>query len=135
MKTLSATCLCGSIRIEIPDEFEYMGYCHCSECRKFSGSDSASVGGLDSSKVKIKTGNENITYYHKTEETDLAFCSICGSSLFTRKKRGGKHNIRLGILNDTPTQKPSFHIFTGSKAKWENICDSLPQFEEKPSNK
>ena len=135
MKTLSGTCLCGKVKIQIPDDFEYMGNCHCSECRKFSGSDYASVGGLDSSKFRIVTGESDITYFHKTEETDLAFCSFCGSSLFSRKNKGKKHNIRLGILNDAPAKKPGFHIFTGSKAEWSNICDDLPQFEEGPPSK
>lgn len=112
-----------------------MGNCHCSECRKFSGSDYASVDGIDSSKIEIIRGAESITYYHKTEESDLAFCSVCGSSLFTRKNMGKKHNIRLGILNDTPTNKPAFHIFTGSKAGWNEITDELPQFEEDPPSK
>ena len=97
MKNLSGSCLCGKVVIHIPDDFEYMGNCHCSECRKFSGSDYASVGGLDSSKFKIISGDSDITYFHKTEETDLAFCSFCGSSLFTRKNKSHKHNIRLGI--------------------------------------
>jgi hypothetical protein len=111
-----------------------MGNCHCSECRKFSGSDYASVGGLDSSKFKIIDGESDITYFHKTEETDLAFCSVCGSSLFSRKNTGRRHNVRLGILNDIPANKPTFHIFTGSKAEWNNICDDLLQFEEGPSS-
>ncbi len=135
MKNLSGTCLCGKVKIQIPDEFEYMGNCHCSGCRKFSGSDYASVGGIDSSKFKIVSGEGSITYFHKTEETDLAFCSVCGSSLFARKNTGKKHNIRLGILNDVPTKKPAFHIFTDSKAQWNNIFDDLPQFKEGPPSK
>lgn len=134
MKNLSGSCLCGKIRIQVPDDFEYMGNCHCSECRKFSGSDYASVGGIDSSKFKIIDGESDITYFHKTEETDLAFCSACGSSLFSRKNIGHRHNVRLGILNDVPSKTPAFHIFTGSKAEWNNICDDLPQFEEGPSS-
>ena len=134
MKNLSGSCLCGKVRIQVPDDFKYMGNCHCSECRKFSGSDYASVGGLDSSKFKIIDGESDITYFKKTEETDLAFCSVCGSSLFSRKNTGHRHNVRLGILNDIPANKPTFHIFTGSKAEWNNICDDLPQFEEGPSS-
>ncbi|NER82836.1 MAG: GFA family protein [Leptolyngbya sp. SIO1D8] len=131
MKKLEGSCLCGKVKIQVPDEFEYMGNCHCSECRKFSGSDYASVGGIDSSKFQFIDGEEYVSYYHKIEETDLAFCSHCGSSLFTRKVLGKKHNIRLGILDETPTNKPSFHIFTGSKAPWLEITDGMQQFTER----
>ncbi|CAM2961587.1 GFA family protein [Moritella viscosa] len=39
MRILNGSCLCGKVGIEVPDDFDYMGNCHCSECRKFTGSD------------------------------------------------------------------------------------------------
>ncbi len=132
MRKLSGSCLCNKVKIEVPDEFEYMGNCHCSECRKFTGSDYSSVGGLSSDKFSFTSGEEFVRIYGKSEETELAFCSLCGSSLFSRKLKTGKHNIRLGILDDIPTHKPNFHIFTGSKAPWNEISDGLKQFEKGP---
>lgn len=132
MNTLKGSCLCGKVTLEMPDEFEYMGNCHCSQCRKFTGSDYSSVGGIDSSKLKILTGADRITTYPKTEATELGFCSCCGSSLFSRKLLTGKHNVRLGILDSVPSHQPGFHIFVGSKAPWHEINDGLPQFEAGP---
>ncbi|PSV54136.1 GFA family protein [Photobacterium sp. GB-1] len=132
MKKLNGSCLCGKVQIEVPDDFEYMGNCHCSECRKFTGSDYSSVGGLSSEKFRFKTGEDTVSLFQKSEETELAFCRICGSSLFSKKLKTGKHNIRLGILDDIPTHKPSFHIFTSSKAPWNDITDNLIQFEKGP---
>jgi len=120
------------VKIQVPDEFEYMGNCHCSECRKFTGSDYSSVGGISSSKFRFESGDEYVTTYQKSEETELAFCSCCGSSLYSRKVTRGMHNIRLGILDSVPSHKPSFHIFVGSKAPWLEIADNLKQFENGP---
>jgi hypothetical protein len=133
MKMLRGSCLCGKVVIELPDEFDYMGNCHCSQCRKFTGSDYSSVGGLDSDKFSVVSGKEFISVYKKSEETELGFCKCCGSSLYSRKITGKKHNIRLGILDDSPTQHPEFHIFVKSKAPWKEINDDLAQFEERPS--
>jgi hypothetical protein len=36
----------------------------------------------------------------------------------------------MGSLIDTPSIRPSAHIFVGSKAPWFEIVDDLPQFEE-----
>jgi len=132
MTILNGSCLCGKVKIQVPDEFEYMGNCHCSECRKFTGSDYSSVGGISSSKFSFSSGEEYVTTYQKSAETELAFCKRCGSSLYSRKITGGKHNIRLGILDSVPTQKPDFHIFVGSKAPWYEINDDLKQFENGP---
>ncbi|USD33779.1 MULTISPECIES: GFA family protein [Vibrio] len=132
MRKLVGSCLCRKIQIEVSDEFEYMGNCHCSECRKFTGSDYSSVGGLSSDKFGFKSGEEFVSVFKKSAETELAFCSCCGSSLFSRKLKTGKYNIRLGILDNEPTHKPSFHIFTGSKAPWNEITDGLKQFDKGP---
>jgi hypothetical protein len=132
MSLLKGSCLCGEVAIEVPDEFEYMGNCHCSQCRKFTGSDYSSVGGISSLKVSFPKGEECISTYSKSDETELAFCKCCGSSLFSRKISGGKHNIRLGILDSAPAHKPSFHIYVDSKAPWFDIRDDLKQFKNGP---
>ncbi|MGY3903887.1 GFA family protein [Aeromonas lusitana] len=133
MKMLHASCLCGAVKLRLPDSFDYMGNCHCGECRKFSGSDYASVGGLDGDKVEVMQGGDAIARFQKSEETRLAFCRHCGSSLFSQKLSSGKINLRLGILDDVPSQQPGFHIFVGSKAPWHRIGDDCPQFETRPS--
>lgn len=132
MKELHASCLCGAVALTLPDQFDYMGNCHCSECRKFSGGDYASVGGLDGNKVTIVKGEEAIGRYRKSAETTLAFCRHCGSSLFSQKSSSGKINLRLGVLDDVPSQRPAFHIFVGSKAPWYQIGDDCPQFDTRP---
>ncbi len=78
MSDLNASCLCGCVRLTLPDAFLYMGNCHCSECRKFTGADYSSVGGIEQSKVVILAGESEIRYYPKSDETELAFCSHCG---------------------------------------------------------
>ncbi|MGE6103539.1 GFA family protein [Aeromonas veronii] len=132
MKELHASCLCGAVALTLPDQFDYMGNCHCSECRKFSGGDYASVGGLDGNKVTIVKGIDAISRYRKSAETTLAFCRHCGSSLFSQKSSSGKINLRLGVLDDVPSQRPAFHIFVGSKAPWHQIGDDCPQFDTHP---
>nr|WP_086939408.1 GFA family protein [Thaumasiovibrio occultus] len=132
MTMLKGSCLCRKVQIEVPDDFEYMGNCHCSECRKFTGADYSSVGGLSSDKFRFTAGEEFVAVYRKSEDTELAFCQCCGSSLFSRKLKTHKHNIRLGILDSPPTHAPSFHIFVASKAPWNDIADGLPQFAQGP---
>jgi hypothetical protein len=36
----------------------------------------------------------------------------------------------MGSLVDTPSIRPTEHIFVGSKASWFEITDALPQREE-----
>lgn len=129
MKYLTGSCLCGKVEIQVPDKFEFIGYCHCSECRKWSGSAFAAGGLVEIEDFKITSGDGFVSHYHKSEETDLGFCSNCGSSLFSKKLKRGKYIVRLGVLNGNPTQRPDVHIFVASKAPWFEITDHLDRFD------
>lgn len=132
MTYLTGSCLCGGVKIRVSDQFQFIGYCHCSECQKWSGSAFATGGLVSSEDLEITSGKELISRYHKSEQTDLCFCGTCGASLFSEKIQLGKYVVRLGILDDTPTQRPNVHIFTASKAPWHEITDQLEKFEQLP---
>jgi hypothetical protein len=129
MNTLTGRCLCGSVVYTLPDDLAYAGYCHCSDCRRFSGSAFSAYGGIDEARFTVVRGAELITRYVKMADTVLGFCSICGSSLYATKPSRKMIHLRLGTLDQTPSLQPQTHSFVGSKAEWFSICDGLPQFE------
>ena len=142
MTYLNGSCLCGNVRIRVPDDFAFAGYCHCSQCHAGNVIGSfirlamrmfAAGGLVDSSDFQITQGEAFISYYATSEDTDRGFCSNCGSSLFSRKLKRGKHIVRLGILDDAPTQRPNVHIFVTHKAPWFEIADGLEQLTEGPA--
>ncbi|GAB2613350.1 GFA family protein [Novilysobacter erysipheiresistens] len=132
MKYLTGSCLCGNVKIRVADQFHFVGYCHCSECRKWSGSAFAAGGLVGAENFEIVSGEELVSCYHNSEETDLCFCGTCGASLFSKKLKLGSYIVRLGILDDAPTQRPNVHIFTASKAPWFELTDQLAKFEQLP---
>ena len=58
MKHLTGSCLCGNVQIRVSDQFQFIGYCHCSECRKWSGSAFATGGMVGSGDLEITSGEE-----------------------------------------------------------------------------
>ncbi|MBY5991780.1 GFA family protein [Ferrimonas balearica] len=132
MKRLSGSCLCGAVAFTVADQFDYVGNCLCSECRKFTGSDYSSAAGIGQEHFDWVKGSESVRYYQKSEATTLAFCQTCGSSLFSIKSDTGRYNIRLGVLDDAPSQKPAFHIHVDSKAPWLALNDDLVKFPGHP---
>ena len=130
--SLRATCLCGQITFQIEDAFAIAGYCHCTECQKFSGSGCSVWGRIEAEKVAITAGEELIEHYHKNETGRVAFCRRCGSSLYNRQQDGPFINIRFGILDDAPSVRPSLHVYYASRAAWDEAADSLPKFDTIP---
>lgn len=127
-KSLKGSCLCGAVGYEVADAFEYARFCHCSECRRFSGSAFSAFGGITKSKFKLIKGADNVRHYRKSEQTVLGFCEHCGSSLYADKPLRDKVHLRLGTLLDAPTLTPQSHVHVASKAPWYEIADELQQF-------
>ncbi|MFK7895222.1 MAG: GFA family protein [Myxococcota bacterium] len=114
------------------DAFLIAGYCHCSECQKFSGSQCSAWGRIENEKVVVERGQELIQIYNKNETGRVGFCKVCGSSLFNRQEAGAFINIRFGVLDDTPSVKPSVHVYFASRAPWHTEPASLPTYDTVP---
>jgi len=57
-------------------------------------------------------------------------CAACGSLLFSAVRHGAYVHVALGSLVDSPSMRPTEHIFVGSKAPWFELTDDLPQAQE-----
>jgi hypothetical protein len=129
---LEGGCFCGAVRYKIDGSLGRTSACHCSRCRKaFSGASSVFAEIPDSGKLSWVTGEQELTAYTATKGWGLAFCRICGSTLcgtFDGKVRG----IALGTIDGDPGVQIEMHTFVGSKAAWDHIGGSAPQFEAEP---
>jgi len=126
-------CLCGGVRFGIVGELGPVIYCHCSMCRRASGSSFATNASVWTGNFRILEGHELIKEYESSPGNRRAFCSKCGSPLYgTFADLPSVRRVRLGTLNDTEGAKPIAHIWTGSKSDWFEINDGLVQFEEEP---
>ena len=117
------------MRYEVADEFLYAWNCHCSRCRAATGSAFKALAGIDRDKLEITEGADALLVTGDNVLNDTR-CSTCGSFLFSVVRDGAYVHVGLGSLIDTPSIRPSAHIFVGSKAPWFEITDDLPQFEE-----
>jgi hypothetical protein len=128
-RRLAGKCLCGALHYAVPDEFGYALNCHCSNCRRSTGSAFKPFAGIERAKLEITSGKENLLVYGDDRAHD-AHCAKCGSLLYSVVRDGAYVHVTLGTLVDEPTIRPSAHIFVGSKAPWFTITDDLPQHDE-----
>lgn len=128
-RTLAGKCLCGAVHYAVVDEFVYALNCHCSNCRRATGSAFKPFAGIERSKLGITKGGENLLIFGKENANDT-HCKVCGSLLYSVVRDGAFVHVTMGTLVDNPTIHPSAHIFVGSKAAWFTITDDLPQHEE-----
>jgi hypothetical protein len=128
-RMLAGGCLCGAVQYTVRDAFGYALYCHCSQCRRATGSAFKPFGGIERDKFAVATGAETLSI-DGTPDNHNAFCRRCGSLLYSVVRDGAYVHVTYGTLADAPTLRPTAHIYVGSKAPWFTITDDLPQHEE-----
>ena len=125
------SCLCGQIKYQIKGELSDFGYCHCTSCRKASGSAHGANAGIDRSSVALSDPDGWLSEYESSPGKFRAFCSNCGSPLYAYlAKTRDLIRIRLGTLDTPFTKHAQAHTFVGDKASWEISYGDLPQFDE-----
>jgi len=122
-------CQCGAVRYAVADAFAYAANCHCSGCRKATGSAFKAFAGIEREKLAVTEGLSDLLVVGEENWNDTR-CRVCGSFLFSVVRDGAFVHVAMGSLIDAPTIRPTEHIFVGSKAPWFEITDDLPQFDE-----
>lgn len=130
---LKGSCLCGSVTYRVQGPLEELVFCHCSRCRKATGSAFQAVAPIAESAFELLSGQADIRSHESSPGVHRHFCGACGSPLFSRRDfMPGMLRLRVGTL-DTPLQiDPTMHIFTASKAPWFTIGDAAPQYDTRP---
>jgi hypothetical protein len=129
--SIQGGCLCHGVRFEISGKLFEASNCHCSMCRRHSGSAFLSLVGARAKDLQWLAGEDLIGRFNSSSEVVRLFCKQCGSTL------GGIWPqwpsiiwVALGAMDDDPGIRPALHIFVGSKAPWFEITDALPQHNE-----
>jgi hypothetical protein len=126
---LAGKCYCGAVQYRVADEFLYAANCHCSNCRRTTGSAFKPFGGIERGKLEVTDGANKLLIVGEEDLHDV-HCAECGSILFSVVRAGEYVHVAYGTLVDPPSLAPTEHIFVGSKAPWFEITDDLPQNEE-----
>ncbi len=127
------SCLCGAVQYELRGDLGDIVFCHCSQCRKAQGSAFASNSPVQAADLLWLAGQEMLSEYESSPGKHRAFCSRCGSPLYSRRDNLPEVlRLRIGTLDTPIAVKPSGHIYAPSHAEWFTIADELPQYETLP---
>ena len=130
-KTLTGKCFCCAVHYAVADEFVYAMNCHCSKCRRTTGSAFKPMAGIQRDKLAVTEGTDKLLIYGDALANNT-LCRLCGSLLYSVVREGAWVHVAMGTLVDAPSIRPTSHIFVGSKAPWFTITDDLPQHHEFP---
>jgi hypothetical protein len=109
-------------------------HCHCSRCRKASGTGHASNLFVKGS-LTVQSGEDRLASYKvpEAERFTTTFCRSCGSRLPHFIEKIGMVFIPAGSLDVEPAIAPQARIFTGSRTAWSCGATTLPEFTDRPA--
>jgi len=126
---IRGSCLCGGVRFQYTRAVSQVGMCHCSQCRKVSGTASNAVIVVPETDFEWIAGDELRRVFTKQTGWKSTFCASCGSPLPQGIPGSAAFWVPAGLLDDDPGLVIGGHIFVGSKAAWDEIAGDAPQFE------
>lgn len=129
---MRGSCLCGQVKFEVSGDPSRIYHCHCSLCRKQGGSSSNSSIIVDATDFRWISGQEQISSYVKPTGFRSDFCPRCGSPVPNPLRTTAYYWVPAGLLDDDVSLEVGAHLYVGSKASWDTICSSAPQFETRP---
>jgi hypothetical protein len=133
--TLKGSCLCGAVRYRVTGEPQRFLHCHCSRCRKATGTGHASNLFLQPATLEWNSGEEQLRSFKVPEAKRFTnvFCATCGSRLPRQLQGSDAVVVPAGSLDDEPPLKPQSRIFYGSRASWSCDAGELPLHQEYPA--
>lgn len=129
---LTGGCLCGEVKFEVNGEPLRMGQCHCTACRKITGTGHNVQAFFNASDVAI---NGKTSTHQSLSDTGNArtrhFCPDCGSRLFSENSKAPTTiGISAGSFEDSSWFKPDLIYFGSQRPAWDRDDGAIPIHDE-----
>lgn len=124
-------CNCGAVQFEIDADLRDVYVCHCSICRRFTGSQGIAVVVVPKQQFRWLRGEDHVVTWQKPgRDWHAHFCRVCGSAV------PGENDARTmfapagSITQGAEALEVRHHVWVGSKAPWDRIGDDGRQHPE-----
>jgi hypothetical protein len=130
---MRGSCLCGAVAFEITGALPDLYQCHCSLCRKQSGTASNAATIVQASQLMWMRGRDGIKSWIKNTGFRSDFCAECGSPVPNPLRNKPYYWVPAGLLDSVETSAITVHLHIGSKANWDHGGATGTKYDEMPS--
>jgi hypothetical protein len=130
----TATCACGQASITVDAEPTMHGVCHCTNCKRRTGSAFGISAYFPKSGVVARVGETSVYAFHhapQNHDQERHFCSRCGTTLYwyvsTLPELIG---IAAGCFADVGLPEPTYSVAHQKKEAWVSLPTSWKSYKE-----
>jgi len=128
---IKGSCLCGQVKYIVRGPFDAFHICHCSQCRRSTGTAHASNIFSTKDRLQWLAGEELTKRYDPVEAGVIskAFCTHCGSLVPYISASSGRLIIPAGGLESDPGIRPQDNIYWPDRADWYDAVPQAPHYD------
>ncbi|MEW6167726.1 MAG: GFA family protein [Pseudomonadota bacterium] len=126
---LRGHCYCGAVHYEADGVPSSETNCHCSICRRTSGSPFVAWFTVPIAEFCFVSGKP--ASFKSSEHGTRTFCSGCGTPLtFQSARYPTEIDVTICSLENPESLPPKDHTRTSAKLSWVQLADNLPVYTE-----
>lgn len=127
-----AQCVCGGLRLTLPDAPFLVVACHCLDCQRRTGALFGVGAFYDADAVTISGERREFARAGASGgKVRASFCPTCGSTVFWRaEKLPAMIGVAVGAIADPEFPAPTKSVFERSKHPWVSFDASIDHFDQ-----
>lgn len=130
MTVRSGSCLCGARAYEVEGDIGGVWVCHCSLCRKASGSNGNSILIVPKDQFRWIRGEDHSVTYALRETYSITRCKTCGTPLPAEVDDKTVY-LTAGTLDEPLGAGVKARIFCASRADWDQDEPGATHYDER----
>ena len=132
---ITGSCLCGEVSYEMEESKAGSAFhCHCSDCKKVTGSGKATVVEISENDIEIFGNFETFEKLGSDgSHVKRGFCPICGSQMFTFVRENvGALFVKAGTMDCSSWIRPVATCWASSASPWSPPDENIKTYEGNP---
>lgn len=126
-------CLCGSLEFTVKGKPKWCANCHCSDCRRHTGSAVATFVGFEKKHFSVTSGE--FGSIESSPGVHRYFCPYCGTPMAYESDRfPGEIHVLIGTLNDPEAYPPELQVNCREQLSWLKISIEGPSYQTFPEH-
>lgn len=135
MRSRTASCSCGQLRIVVRGEPRGVGVCHCLECQRRTGSVFAALASFTAPYEVFGTATEYLRTGDDGARFRFRFCPICGTTVFHTEEGYEQTSVgvAVGAFADPTFPAPRVSVYNCRRHPWVRLPPGIESHEKDPT--
>src|SRR5215469_1792586 len=134
MRSRTAACSCGQLRIEVCGEPLGVGVCHCLACQRRTGSVFAALARFAAPYKVFGDATEYVRVGDEGARFTFHFCPVCGTTVFHTEEGFERTSlsVSVGAFADPGFPQPQVSIYECRRHRWVQLPSGTEAHDKDP---